>query len=153
MKRLLVVALASAALLAVRATGADAPPCRYAFPGNGTVVDTKTGLTWEQSEGFPSPPLDWPTAKAFCANLNLGGRSGWRLPTLKELFTLFDPTVDTTAPAFAVDPHAFGSPIASTFWSSTLVPGTTMVWVERWDGSNFTLDTATYDNMGVRCVR
>jgi serine/threonine protein kinase len=57
------------------------------------VRDTATGLTWQQS-GSPYP-LTWPQAHDYIERLNrqrLGGRAGWRLPTIPELITLVDPT-------------------------------------------------------------
>ncbi len=37
--------------------------------------------------------LDWEGAKSYCQNLNLGGHSDWRLPTIQELEKLFDSNV------------------------------------------------------------
>lgn len=67
--------------------------------GDGTVTDTNSGLTWQQT-----PPLEgmtWQEAKEYCENLEFGGFSDWRLPTAKELFSISDfgtgwPYLDTT---------------------------------------------------------
>jgi hypothetical protein len=61
---------------------------------NGVVTDQVTGLLWQQNA--PTIRYTWdPTvqsttsAQYYCANLNLGGYStGWRLPTLDELFSI-----------------------------------------------------------------
>ncbi len=56
--------------------------------GDGTVTDLNTGLMWQQT-----PPLEgmtWAQAKEYCENLEMGGYSDWRLPTLKELFSISD---------------------------------------------------------------
>ncbi len=54
--------------------------------GDGTVSDANTKLMWQQV-----PPMDgmtWAQAKSYCESLELGGHSDWRLPTLKELFSI-----------------------------------------------------------------
>lgn len=66
---------------------------------DGTVTDLNTGLMWQAvptAEGF-----DWNDAKEYCENLQLGGYDDWRMPTLKELFSISDfssgwPYLDTT---------------------------------------------------------
>ena len=84
---------------------------------NGTVYDTRTKLTWQLVVSSASFVLA--DAKAHCASSAvqsaLGG-SGWRLPTVKELYTL----VDLSRPAAPkIDPiFAAGLP-GTTFWSST----------------------------------
>jgi hypothetical protein len=125
------------------------------IPGDGTVFDTMTKLTWEQFEGALSPGgADWPTAKTFCAMLKLGGLGAWRLPTMKELFTLVDVSVDAMSTmSFAIDAPAFPNTLSDAFWSSTLAPGSPpTAWALRADGSNYPFGTATL-SMGVRCVR
>ncbi|WFB34542.1 DUF1566 domain-containing protein [Kiritimatiellota bacterium B12222] len=67
--------------------------------GDGTVSDLNTGLMWQQ---VPSPEgFSWEEAIAYCNQLKLGGYDDWRIPTLKELFSISDfstgwPYVDTT---------------------------------------------------------
>jgi len=92
---------------------AGAPPGRYTT-SNGTVTDTKTKLIWQQ---LPAPStMTWDSARSYCAGVSatLGG-SGWRLPTIKELQTLVDPSrsrpaIDVT---FFPDTALVGS------WTST----------------------------------
>ena len=54
------------------------------------VLDKETGLTWEKS------PVDthmtWYQAVDYCTKKELGGRLGWRLPTVEELASLVDPS-------------------------------------------------------------
>ncbi|MBQ4915348.1 DUF1566 domain-containing protein [Maribacter sp. MMG018] len=60
----------------------------YEKNGDGTVTDLNTGLMWQEiptTEGF-----DWNDAKEYCENLELGGYDDWRMPTLKELFSISD---------------------------------------------------------------
>lgn len=37
------------------------------------------------------PDITWPDAETYCAELEMDGKSDWRLPTLEELETLHDP--------------------------------------------------------------
>jgi len=54
-----------------------------ATSGASTWRDPKSGLTWQVTPtgGY----MDWSTAKAHCAGLNLGDSMDWRLPTIGEL--------------------------------------------------------------------
>ncbi|MFR9503260.1 MAG: DUF1566 domain-containing protein [Rikenellaceae bacterium] len=66
--------------------------------GDGTVSDLNTALMWQQTP--PVEGMTWAQAQEYCENLELGGYSDWRLPTLKELFSISDfsagwPYIDT----------------------------------------------------------
>ncbi len=51
-------------------------------------TDPTTGLTWtKRDNGFD---LDWKGATQFCGDLDLGGHTDWRLPTIEELAGLYD---------------------------------------------------------------
>lgn len=63
-------------------------PFSYTDNGDGTVSDNNTGLLWEQAHH--AERLSYYSAKTTCESLELGGRTDWRLPTLKELFSLAD---------------------------------------------------------------
>jgi len=56
------------------------------------VEDTKSGLFW-QKDGRQSGRLNFYQAKEYANNLYLGGVTGWRVPTAKELETIF-PALD-----------------------------------------------------------
>lgn len=55
---------------------------------NLTVTDNNTGLMWQKSPS--SSHYNWLDAKAYCESLELDGHSDWRMPTLKELFSISD---------------------------------------------------------------
>ena len=57
--------------------------------GDGTVTDTKTGLMWAAKDN--GIPINWPDALSYCYNYEGGGHSDWRMPTLAELESLYDP--------------------------------------------------------------
>ncbi len=52
---------------------------------NGIVTDTKTGLEWVAG---PDREMTWNEAKVWVKSLNIVG-TGWRMPTIKELATLY----------------------------------------------------------------
>ena len=62
---------------------------RYAFRDNedGTVTDLNSGLMWQKDEGSE---LNWEEAMKYCRELNLGGHSDWRLPTIREIGSILD---------------------------------------------------------------
>lgn len=76
-------------------------PAKYSISADGlTVADEVTGLTWQrgpETDGDGAltmkDKLTWEQAKTQPAKLNaakFGGFSDWRLPTIKELYSLFD---------------------------------------------------------------
>lgn len=52
------------------------------------VLDTKTGLMWASMDN--GEPLDWYNAAKYCKRFRGGNYQDWRMPTEKELLTLFD---------------------------------------------------------------
>ena len=53
---------------------------------DGTVTDLNTGLMWQQTPDFTRMSFD--EAKEYCENLETGGYDDWRLPSIKELYSL-----------------------------------------------------------------
>ncbi|MGD2119168.1 MAG: DUF1566 domain-containing protein [Chromatiales bacterium] len=60
----------------------------YRDNGDGTVTDRVTGLTWQQAHN--EQRLSFYAAKQQCEQLQPGGRYDWRLPNIKELYSLAD---------------------------------------------------------------
>lgn len=70
----------------------------YTDNGNGTITDNVTGLIWAQEVSRFS--MSWVQASSYCDTLTTGGFSDWRLPSLKELWSIRDfsqgwPWIDT----------------------------------------------------------
>ncbi len=60
-------------------------PPAYKNNGDGTVTDLNTGLMWQQN---PGEKKTYKQATAGASRCNLGGFNDWRLPTIKELYSL-----------------------------------------------------------------
>ncbi len=65
---------------------------RFIDNGDGTVTDSKTGLMWAQTDSMGD--ITWLNAKLYSENIILGVYNDWRMPTVKELETLFDETLE-----------------------------------------------------------
>lgn len=57
----------------------------YQDNGDGTITDLVTGLMWQKSVGNK---MTFQQAKDGAASFNAGGYTDWRLPTIKELYSL-----------------------------------------------------------------
>lgn len=62
---------------------------RFVASDDNTVVDSTTGLMWATKDN--GADTNWESAKSYCENYSAGNHSDWRMPTLKELGTIFDP--------------------------------------------------------------
>jgi hypothetical protein len=138
----------------VRCVRAERPPvplgARYDVDAH-EVLDLATGLQWQR---VPAPrPLPFRAAGAYCGHLKLGtklgGKTGWRVPTLVELLTL----IDEGAAAPMIDRTAFPDTPAEPFWSSsTFSNGNELAWYVRFDQGNG-LYGRLIEAFRVRCVR
>ncbi len=59
----------------------------YTNNGDGTVTDHNTDLIWQRQN---SDAMVYASADGYCDGLVLGGESDWRVPTIKELYSLID---------------------------------------------------------------
>jgi hypothetical protein len=112
------------------------------------VHDKVTGLSWQRST-FPSG-YTWSDANAACANLTLGGQTGWRLPRLLELVSL----VDFTRADPAIDPDAFPGTLSAEFWAvetDLAIPG--LGWYVYFLNGGAYGGNDVSDVQQVRCVR
>ncbi|MBI4604895.1 MAG: DUF1566 domain-containing protein [Planctomycetes bacterium] len=123
------------------ATGCP-PEGRFVDNGDGTVTDACTGLMWLQATfdtgGDGRATTDdmrtWQEALQFCEGLQFAGSSDWRLPNVRELWSIIDhesrypgPSID---PIFEAQPHQYwtstslavvesGSAITAAFYESS----------------------------------
>ncbi|MHC4202098.1 MAG: Lcl C-terminal domain-containing protein, partial [Planctomycetota bacterium] len=106
----------------------------YRDNGDGTVTDRHTGLVWQKTPDFRMRL--WEEAAAYAKGLALAGHDDWRLPTIKELFSIVDfrgnqhtkmPYIDTKAFDFRYPDVSEGvRGMDAQYWSSNLYVGTTM---------------------------
>ena len=92
------------------------------------VLDRETGLVWEKSPSTEG--VTWFIAQDHCNELSKGNRMGWRLPTLQELASLFDPSVAFNELALPAG-HPFENvQTSTTYWSATTTVGNnaTVAW-------------------------
>ncbi len=80
------------------------------------VLDKETGLVWERSPSTTT--MSWTSAIIHCYTKEVGGRKGWRLPTVEELASLVDTTQSN--PALPAG-HLFLNVQSSFYWSATTV--------------------------------
>ncbi len=59
--------------------------------------DDKTGLVWQDNQDVVKNDMMQKEAIAYCQNLKLDGFEDWRLPTLKEAYTIVDMTQERPA--------------------------------------------------------
>ena len=87
-----VFVLAMILYLVVFAAAAVGAGDRFVDNGDGTVTDTSTGLMWAQTDNMGH--INWHDAKLYCENIILSEHNDWRMPTIEELQTLFDGSMD-----------------------------------------------------------
>jgi len=113
------------------------PQPKYRDNGDGTVTDLNTGLTWQKTPDFENK-LTFREALAKAKSFRLAGHADWRLPTVKELYSLIDfngcvhsktpvPYIDTRFFEFRYGDERRGErQIDAQYWSSTEYVGLTM---------------------------
>jgi hypothetical protein len=125
----------------------------YRDNGDGTVTDLRTGLMWQKAAG---DPRTWDQALSGATSFDLAGYNDWRLPTIKELYSLIlftgtDPVLnrraeeqslvpflDTAHVEFRYGDAAAGERIIDAqYWSGTRYVATTMDGNKTAFGVNF----------------
>ncbi len=112
------------------------------------VTDNVTGLQWQRTLSIGT--YTWTNAVTYCADLDYGGYSDWRLPTAPELETLPDygrshPEIDTTI---------FPDTPSEMFWTSSSVANdSTSAWYVYFANNYMSYTSKTATNIYARCVR
>lgn len=119
------------------------------FDGEG-VLDKETGLVWERSPNNTTP-MKWNEAFIYCYRKSLGGRMGWRLPTVEELLSLVDPS--QSAPSLP-NGHLFSNVTTHDYWSATTVvnPPGGHAWHVGFSSGHADTDNMQFERF-VWCVR
>jgi hypothetical protein len=119
----------------------------YTNNANGTITDNVTGLMWQQDMGAK---ISWSAGFTKADTMKLGGHTDWRVPTIKELYSLICFTGQSTGTGTIykyIDTTYFIHPIGNTAigereidaqtWSSTQYRGLTMAGDSTVFGVNF----------------
>lgn len=86
-------------------------PPFFLIQGNGTVIDTVTGLMWQQAAGGE---MTIENAIIYCDTLTLGGYMDWRLPDAHESFSILNHQYANPA----LDVSVFTKDSAEYWWTS-----------------------------------
>lgn len=107
--------------------GVSKPDVQYVDNGDGTVSDLVTGLTWQKCihgqtydelTGECSGTglqLSWSNALIEAEGASLAGDNDWRLPNVKELYSLVEQACHTPS----INESLFPGVVNHRFWSST----------------------------------
>jgi hypothetical protein len=109
----------------------------YRDNGDGSISDLNTGLMWVKARGSKAT---WEEAATGAAKCRVGGYTDWRMPAIKELYSLIDfrggfhvtaaqstPHLDTRFFEFKYGEESQGErPIDCQDWSTTTYVSTTM---------------------------
>lgn len=120
----------------------------YTDNNDGTITDNVTGLMWQKDMG---EKMTYEEALEAAENCTLGGYDDWRIPTIKELYSLILFTGrsggEKAGDRLFIDTDYFIQPLGDTekgereidaqTWSSTIYTGKTMNNAETIFGVNF----------------
>jgi hypothetical protein len=82
---------------------------------NSSKQDDKTGLIWQDNQEITQNSINHDEAKTYCQDLEVDGFSDWRLPTLREYYTIID--LRRNRPALK---NGFEIRDDGRYWTSTL---------------------------------
>jgi hypothetical protein len=117
------------------------------------VLDRETGLVWARSP--EASPESHSTALFVCVGKTLGGRRGWRLPSVHELGSLVDPSVPQPGPTLPAG-HPFQNVQSATHWSattSTIDVGVDSAWVVSFGTGHYSIANKDFGTRNIWCVR
>lgn len=125
---------------------------RYQATGSAVIDTASSGKLWQRLVD-PSTRTQ-PEAATYCANVNVEGLTGWRLPSVAELGSIrYKPSLvtggaETCSPS--IDQSAFPDTPASLFWTSTARPLGDAYYTNFADGRSH--GSQVDEPMFVRCV-
>ena len=93
---------------------------------DGTITDLESGLLWAKKDSYADLGrcLTWQESKDYVEKLDTANFTDWRMPTIKELSTIYDPTKennmswDHNAEYPLAQNEIFADGSAYWFWSS-----------------------------------
>lgn len=138
-----IIAALSAILWLPGGVAAEEGSGRFTLVLDGEAVkDAATGLVWEREPDYIFEV--WERSLARCATKTVGGRQGWRAPSIDEIKTLVDPEQqDPSLPAG----HPFRNIKSGIYWTATTHPTDDIV---AWQQSFFSGQAVTDQKSGTR---
>ncbi len=138
---------------------------KFADHKNGAVTDLKTGLVWQKCPmGFNNDDTcsddginnnewtSWNNALGYCEALSLAGTDDWRLPNIKEMYSI----VDSSLTSRTIDSTAFPTTPFYESWSSTTYKysDSAEIWAfhVRFNVGDVIVNSKAGDTSNVRCV-
>jgi len=82
---------------------------------NSSKQDDQTGLIWQDNKEVAENNLNHDEAKKYCQDLEVDGFTDWRLPTVREAYTIVDLTQNRPALKNGFEIRDDGR-----YWTSTL---------------------------------
>ena len=130
---------------------------RYIDLGSGVIKDTITGMMWTQKDSYVDlgHSLSWNESNDYVNELSTGGYSDWRLPTIAELKTIYEPSKlnkDIFGGKIKLDP-IFAKRGPYSYWSSD-TEGSCCARAMKFDYGNVRKHHRDFSgSFGVRAVR
>lgn len=117
---------------------------------NDIVLDTSSGLIWQDDSEAAINTSSWDNAISYCNNLSLGGYSDWRLPNVNEFLFLADRSKSNPAVS-----EKFKNIQSSYYWSSTtaVYAFDNMALYVRFDDGSDRETWKSDETIHIRCVR
>lgn len=114
---------------------------------DGTATDTVTGLMWQRVDG---PEMTVEKARIYCDTLTLGGYTDWRLPLLRESYSILNHQKTNQA----LDATIFPKSAAEYWWSAERqINDSNRIWVTNaGGGAGNHLKTETISAGGTRHI-
>jgi uncharacterized protein DUF1566 len=125
-------------------------PISFTDNGDSTITDDNTNLMWADAK---DADVTWASADSYCSALTHAGQSDWRLPSVKEVLSIFDYSIAGYSSTGLLDQTYF-SVVIQRFWTSDVNPHN--------EGYAFTVDGTAgrtysqykgYDQRDAICVR
>lgn len=118
----------------------------YIDNNDGTVIDKGTGLMWQKE--VEDQDVNWEEALKYCEELTLAHYNDWKLPDIKELYSIVD--INKSRPS--IDEIYFPNTQDDFFWSSTKRRNISTKDVSFETGRVFNSNSSRLQHP-VRCVR
>ncbi len=118
---------------------------RYVYQSS-VIFDLGTGLHWQRWPSIDPTDYSWEDTLSYCESATIGGYTDWRLPNVKELWSIvkfneYDPA------------STFPSMPSEVFWSSTSDPYEPRYAKAVDFETGQTVDKTKTEVAGIRCVR